>query len=104
LLHGRKCVDYGDTGGWGEAEGGRGDWGVGLFTCEGEVGVCAVGFLDVNGGDHAFGGDGKGEALDALFLTVGDAGEGEGAVGGGRCGEVVDFLFKLRVAEKKAQG
>ena len=40
----------------------------------------------------------------AFFLSVGNAGEREAAVGGGRHREVVDFLFKLGVAEKKAQG
>src|SRR5580704_19504970 len=103
MLHRREGVDYGDSGGQGEVEGCRGDGGVGLFACEGEPGVGAVGFLNVDRGDDAFGADRESETPDALFLTVGNAGEGKGAVGCGSRGEVVDFFLKLSVAEKKAQ-
>jgi hypothetical protein len=103
-LRGREGVDYRNAGGRSEVEERRSHGGIGLFAREGEAGVGAVGFLDVDGDDDAFGGDGEGEALDAMFLTMGDAGEGEGTIGSGRCSEVVDFFFKLGVAEKKPQG
>jgi hypothetical protein len=103
LLYRREGVDHGNSGGLDEVEGGGRDGDIALFAGEGEAGIGAVSFLDVDGGDGAFGGHREGEALDPLFLTVRDSGEREGAVGGGRCREVIDFFFKLSVAEKEAQ-
>ncbi len=69
ILEGRRRVHDGHSGGWGEAEGGRRDGDILLLIGEGETGFRAVGLLDFDGGDHAFGGYGEGETLDAFFLV-----------------------------------
>ena len=102
-LDGGEGVYYGDSGGWCEVEVCRGDLGIGLFADEGEAGFGAVGFLDLDGRDGTVGGHGEGKALHALFLSVRNAEKGKGAVGGGRHGQVIDFFFKLGVAEEEAQ-
>src|ERR1035437_10623005 len=84
-------------------EGLRWDGYVGLFASEGEVGECAVGLFDLNGGDGSFSGHGERDPADAILLSLGLAGEGEGAVGGRSQGQVVEFLFEFGVTEKEAQ-
>ena len=102
-LDGGEGVYHGNSRGRSELKGCRGDWGVGLFAGEGEVGFGAVGFLDIDGSDDAVGGHGEGETLDALFLAVRDAGKCKGAVSGRCRGEVIDLFLKLGMAEEEAE-
>jgi hypothetical protein len=82
-LDGTHAIDDGNARGRGKAEGRWRDWGVGLFAGKGEAGDGTVGFLDLDADDRAVGGDCQGEALDAVFLVVGDAGQIEIAVDSG---------------------
>src|SRR5215469_10385122 len=82
-LAGRHFVDDWNAGRRSEVELRRRDGYVRLFAGEGEASVGAIGFLDFDAEDGAVGGHVQGEALDALFLIVRNAGKSEGSVCGG---------------------
>src|SRR6266568_9437260 len=102
-LNGRTRIDDGHAGWRVEVEGAWGDLGIWFFACEREPGDRAVGLLEFNGGDRSLRGHGQVEAGDSFLLALWLAPQLEAPVGRGSDGEVVDFLFKLRVPQEKAK-